>query len=349
MSVSKELSVRQRIGAFYERNKHMKKSLIVNHFKLEGIPPATIYRVINRVDKGIGLTRKPGTSLWRKISDKKKNKIFEECVNEVGISYASVGRKHQISDHKVKEVLIEAGIKRKMRTKAPKTNENQSRRQQKCLQKLRRDFLKPSNGDEVIIDDESYFTVDGCDGYGNDFYYASDLLEPPLNVKYKNKSKFPKKVMVWLAIRSRGFSDPMIKPSGNAINAQIYINECVSRLNDFINKYHSDGKYIFWPDLASSHYANATLEEFQRLKIKIVPKNANPPNCPQLRPIERFWANLKKKVYEKDWTAQTPEELIKKIKSELRKMPSNTCQNLMRRVKTKVRTAADRGVLSVHN
>ena len=78
-----------------------------------------------------------------------------------------------------------------------------------------------------------------------------------------------------------------------------------------------------------------------------MPKNQNPPNVPQLRPIETFWANLKRRVYSNDRTAKTIEELIAKIKSELRKTSVNSCQNLLRGLKTKIRAATDRGVLSV--
>jgi transposase len=72
-----------------------------------------------------------------------------------------------------------------------------------------------------------------------------------------------------------------------------------------------------------------------------VPKDLNPPNVPQLRSIERFWANLKRKVYENGWTAKSV-DLVKKIKSELKKIPLESCQNLLKRLKTKIRKAADR-------
>ncbi len=103
------------------------------------------------------------------------------------------------------------------------------------------------------------------------------------------------------------------------------------------------------PDLASSHYSRDSIAEFERLGIEIVPKEANPPAVPRLRPIENFWAILKNRVYSKGWAAKSTEELVKKIKTELRLVPPEFVQNLMRRVKTKVRTAADHGVLSVIN
>jgi hypothetical protein len=71
------------------------------------------------------------------------------------------------------------------------------------------------------------------------------------------------------------------------------------RLLPFINEHHSDSNYVFWPDLASSHYAKKSIEWFESNGISYVQKGDNPPNLPQGRPIETFWAILSNKVYEK--------------------------------------------------
>ncbi len=92
-----------------------------------------------------------------------------------------------------------------------------------------------------------------------------------------------------------------------------------------------------------------TQAEYSRLKIKVVPKELNPPNEPQVRPIENFWSILKRRVYLNGWTEESDKDLIIKIKKELKNMPTNVCQRLMSGLKTKVRKAADNGVLSVIN
>jgi len=117
----------------------------------------------------------------------------------------------------------------------------------------------------------------------------------------------------------------------------------------FIKRYHSDQNFIFWPDLASAHYARETLAEFERLNITVIPKDSNPPNVPQLRQIEIFWANLKRKVYINGWTASSTDQLIKRINKVLKKIPVEDFQNFFRGLKTKIRKATDRGVLSVIN
>ena len=72
----------------------------------------------------------------------------------------------------------------------------------------------------------------------------------------------------------------------------------------FITKYHSDNNYMFWPDLASSHYAKTVLNYLRAKNVNFVKKDQNPPNVPECRPIENFWGILKGKVYKNNWQAQ---------------------------------------------
>ena len=77
----------------------------------------------------------------------------------------------------------------------------------------------------------------------------------------------------------------------------------------FIREHHQDSNYIFWPDLASCHYSKQTVAWMDE-NVKFVPKDINPPNVPQARPIENFWGCLAQKVYEVGWEAETEQQLI---------------------------------------
>jgi hypothetical protein len=50
MSDNKQLSLRKRIGNFYEKHKHLGKTFTVNHFKLEDVHRSLVYRVIGKMD-----------------------------------------------------------------------------------------------------------------------------------------------------------------------------------------------------------------------------------------------------------------------------------------------------------
>ena len=45
-----------------------------------------------------------------------------------------------------------------------------------------------------------------------------------------------------------------------------------------------------------------------------VDRHQNPPNAPQIRPIERYWALLKDKVYQGNWSAANRELFIARIR-----------------------------------
>ncbi len=121
--------------------------------------------------------------------------------------------------------------------------------------------------------------------------------------------------MVWLAGSERELYRPFFVPSGLAVNKKIYEEECIEkRLVPFINTHHADGNYLFWPDLASSHYATTVTDYFKAHNIKFVQKADNPPAVPEVRPIEDFWSILKGKVYEKNWQAKNVDQLRDRIK-----------------------------------
>jgi hypothetical protein len=75
--------------------------------------------------------------------------------------------------------------------------------------------------------------------------------------------------------------------------------------------------------------------------LVIAPKDCNPPNVPQLRPIEDFWGILKGLVYENDWSTDSIENLKLRIKKKLKEMNPNFYQCLTKKLLTKIRIAAD--------
>ena len=74
----------------------------------------------------------------------------------------------------------------------------------------------------------------------------------------------------------------------------------------------------------------------------------NPLNVPKARSIEDFWGILAQKVYEGGWEAKNEEQLKDRITSCLNKFNLNDLQTLMSGIKGKLRSIADKGVLSVY-
>ena len=103
----------------------------------------------------------------------------------------------------------------------------------------------------------------------------------------------------------------------------------------------------FWPDLATCHYSNDSQAQMTAQDIQYITRDINPPNAPMIRPIEVYWAILKQKVYENNWSAKNRDQLIRKIKSCEKKIESSTHQNLFATLKTKMRRAVEGGLESL--
>ena len=79
---------------------------------------------------------------------------------------------------------------------------------------------------------------------------------------------------------------------------EIYRTQCLTKVLRFVEThYESIDDVVFWPDLATCHYHKKNLAWMNEKGLKFVPKEENPPNAPQIRPIEKYWGILKQKVY----------------------------------------------------
>ena len=88
----------------------------------------------------------------------------------------------------------------------------------------------------------------------------------------------------------------------------------------FIKAYHENDEIVFWPDLASSHYAKDTIDFLKSNNIDFVDKSSNPTNAPELRPIEDFWVEMKRVVYANGWRAENLDQLTNRINFAFKKV-----------------------------
>ena len=72
-----------------------------------------------------------------------------------------------------------------------------------------------------------------------------------------------------------------------------------------------------------------------------------PPNAPQIRPIGNYWGILKKKVYEGNWTAQTRDHLIRRIKMKQKEINQDIVIKMFDNLKRRVHLANQNGLKSL--
>lgn len=249
-------------------------------------------------------------------------------------SVREISRKLRVSVGTVQNIKKRNNIKTYKKQKSPKRSADQRVRAKKRSGKLYKQLLQGKNRC-ILMDDETYVKFDTNTLPGPQYYNARKGEKVPDEIRTVPIEKFGEKVLVWQAICTCGKKSMAFFTKGT-ISGELYREQCIKRRLVRLYRQH-DTPPLFWPDLASAHYAGVTIELLDSLNIEFVRKYDNPPNCPQLRPIERYWAIVKRHL-RKDGGQATNMDMFKKMWTKAsRKVTANGVQNLMKRVKAKVR------------
>ena len=243
-----------------------------------------------------------GSETWRDFIEKVKN-VFE---SDTGVSVREAARildapASTVSDTKLKYL----GIKAYAQQTATKYTAGQPERCKVACRKI----LYQSRGKVIIMDDETDVNADPTEKQGKRFYHTVSKTDVDDKHRFAPKAKFPKRYLVWQAVDSRGnVSDACV--TDQTMNWKRYLEECLKRrLLPFIKRYHPGKVVLFWPDLATCHYATEVVAWLASQGIPYIQRRDNAPNCPQARPIERFWSLCKRSYRRRSETAQTVHEM----------------------------------------
>lgn len=308
---------------------------VKEYVKLFKVTRKTVYSTLKKfreastVERSAGTGRKSGT-LDKKLATKVKHS-FKAHPN---MSNRDRAKKFGTSATTVRRIKSRAGLKSYKAIKYPNRSDKQETTAKKRSRLLYDNILTKFKGC-ILQDDETYVKLDFNQIPGSKFYVGSKRGAVQKKFKYIYMEKFAKKAMVWQCVCSCGLkSQPFVTTS--SMNADLYIKECLQkRLLPFI-KLHNVPT-IFWPDLASCHYAQKTMKWFKDNNIAVVPKDFNPPNCPQFRGIEKFWAVVKGNLKKTGSSAKTIDSLKKKWIQQANKVSPDVVRALLGGLNKKVR------------
>ena len=243
----------ERVVTFYLKHQEEGPVYTVKHFSIEGRNESTIYRIIKRYKETLTIKKKPGAGRPASVMTKiKLQRLYRLANHSDRHTYSSLARHFKCDGKLIKYWLMKRNIRQYKKKKSqlyPETQKEMVRRQCAWLYRYYRNH-------EFIIDDEKYFTLSHT---SNNTYFSSPTKSNNSNdIRHKFKQKFEPKVILRIAISSKGFSQSYIRVNkkGFSINQNNYLIECLTkRLLPFINEYHSSDDYLFWPDKASAHYA----------------------------------------------------------------------------------------------
>lgn len=218
------------------------RSEIVKSFIIAGIPTTTAYRQYTKLMLGESQC-KPGTGLGQnKLTSANEAKIKRLVCNRVFCGYRAVGRKIGVAHKTAKVYMKKLGINVQKRKKAPRVSKDQEQRQKTRLRHLR--YLIQDS--EIVMDDESYFDLEGYNFSGADRFAFEDEKNVPREVRYRMVSKFGPKLMIWIAIGSKGYCSPYFHLASGALNSSLYIKYCLlKRLIPWIKSEYENENVLF--------------------------------------------------------------------------------------------------------
>ena len=338
-------ALKNRIVNYYLKISDNDKSATVKHFKAENIPESTIYSIIQTYERNKTFKDLPRCGRPRKLGTREVKRLVNSFKNRDGKSLRVEAKKFSVCHKTISNYLTRNKVQHRKKERAPLVTSNQLEKITRTSRKL---ATKTFVGKSVVMDDEKYFTYGNSSVAGNDGYYTNDKSTTPDDVRFQQKSKFEPKVLMWIAISEKGISQPYFQESSTAITSETYINKCLRpRLIPYLKRNYNQDDYVFWPDLASAHYSKTTTDFLNANLVNFVEKHDNPPNVPQARPIENFWALLSSRVYKHGWRANSKPQLIRRIKKMLKEVTENELQGLFKDLRGKLRKISDKGPYSV--
>lgn len=328
---SKELQIRKNIVNIFQENPGYSQNDIARCLKIN---KSTVQSVLSKFKKDLTVERKQGSGRKSGPVDKNKAKKVVDCfTRNPSLSIRDVAKKVKVSKSYVQKIKNYAGLKTYKAVVRPNRSEKQETSVKSRCRKLYDQFL--TKYDCLVMDDETYVKADFNQLPGQEFYVAKNKKSIPDKYKKIKLSKFPKRHMVWQAIcpcgkRSKAFV------ASRTINGEVYKKECLQkRLLPFIRQHTSS--ILFWPDLATCHYSATVMEWYKNNKVTVVPKLANPPNCPELRPIEKYWALVKKNLKKYKTDCKDVKTFKAKWQKASKEVSDYVVQRMMKKVKSKVR------------
>lgn len=331
MSSDQEI-VRQKIMQFYVDNPGSSFFKIAKHVKTSW---STVKRTINRFSETGTVKRNAGSGTTGGSRDKNlERKVLRSLQRNPTLSLRDLAKKCNVNHVRILRIKQKHNLRSYKKYVVPRREDKQQSTAIRRSRQLYKYMVNNKNAC-LIMDDETYVKANFQSLPGNQFYSAKDKSIIDDKFKIIKHEKFPKKFMIWQAICQCGRRSLPHVVQGT-MNSENYEKECLKkRLLPLIRSH--DGPTIFWPDLASCHYSLRTTQWYAANGVNVVPKYINPPNCPELRPIEKYWAIMKLKLRKHCKEAKGIEDFKQKWIRVTKTVPDTSVRAMMRSVKSKIR------------
>lgn len=296
---------------------------------------ATVRNVILRYKESLSVKRRSGSGRPTGFVDSDQaRKVVRALKANPGHSLRFLGHKYGCSHMTIQRIKRSYGLRSFRAQKVPFRTPQQHKVAKSRARRLYTNILTKNEGC-VLLDDETYCVANFQQLPGQKFYTARTRQNVKKIYRTKALTKFPKKFLVWQGICSCGRrTKPYI--TNRTLTAELYVKKCLKPRLLPLYRSHVQPP-VFWPDLASIHYAQVVKNWMEENNVTYVPKESNPPCCPELRPVETYWACIKGILRKKFRPTTDIKNFSLKWKKAADMIGNTGVQRLMHGIKGKVR------------
>ena len=325
------ISVRKEILHKYQTEKGLSFKKLAQEMN---VSVGAIQNTIKRYKEHRTLDDLPGRGRKHGLATPELNrKLCSLYASNPSISVREAAKKLQTSIGTVCKLKRMNNLKPYSERITPKRSPEQHQMALSRSRKLYEEVLSNFDGC-IVMDNEIYVKMDYTTCPDPEYYTA--CKDNPLEDEPTIQGEiFGKKVVIWQAICTCGQRSGTFITNESNMNATLYLEECLKkRLLPFIRQ-HSTST-IFWPNLTVCRYNNSVLEWYETENINFVKKDQNPLNCPELRPVEIYLAQMKINLKLGRRSGTTIDEMHRNWIWAQNELPDTFVQNLTKDAKAKV-------------
>ena len=139
-----------------------------------GFKKTFIYKTVNLYENNMPIERKSGSGRKCSLQDSKlRSKLKNEVLGASAKSYRQLGRKYNCDKNTIKKYLESMGVQKRKKRTAPFTTEAQQKLIKHRLRELSRNYFSCSSEYKCVMDDETYFTVEGNEWQPKHYFESS--------------------------------------------------------------------------------------------------------------------------------------------------------------------------------
>ena len=197
-----------------------------------------------------------------------------------------------------------------------------------------------SDWKNVMFSDEC--SIHRIKPFGTQYYYSNDehRFRHPHHFKQKMQGGGGR-IMVWGCITAHGVGDLCwVEGTMNAEYYETVLRDYLAASRDWYSM--DPAKFIFQHDNVSIHTAKSVTKYLKQARIKVMKW---PPNSPDINPIERVWAYIKKRLDEYPTPPETLQQLFDRLVDIWTSLPKNFLAELYAELPAKMRMLVRTGGL----